>query len=119
MDQQAAVIARRATSSACPPIPGRQNTGGWTMRKTVIIGTIAALLGFAALAQAGDQPRSELPNGSQTTGMAADDGRGDKDDRDVRKDQSRQRHDVTDDQRHEAQDDGDDRDDVAERRNQR
>jgi hypothetical protein len=96
------------------------NTGGWTMRKTVMMGLLAALLGYAALAQAGDQSRVEMRNDKQTTGMAANGDREGKDARDIRKDQSRQRHDATGERRNGAQDDGDDRDDdVAERRDRR
>ena len=50
------------------------------MRKTIIFGTLAALFGFAALAQASDPSRSETGEGIQVTRVPANDGNGDRHD---------------------------------------
>lgn len=72
------------------------------MRKTIIFGTLGALFGFAALAQASDRSRPEIAGGTQVTRAAANDSRGDKHEHDPRNELSRGRHDDTGDKRHEA-----------------
>ena len=72
------------------------------MRKTIIFGMLAALFGFAALAQASDPSRSETGEGIQVTRVPANDGNGDRHDRDTRSERSRERHDDYGDKRHEA-----------------
>ena len=43
------------------------------MRKTIIFGTLAALFGFAALAQASDRSPAKTGEGTQVTRVAAND----------------------------------------------
>ncbi len=88
------------------------------MRKTIIFGTLAALFGFAALAQAGDRSRAETGDGTQVTRVAANDSQGDRHERATRNDRSRERHDDTGDKRHETHDDHHE-DEAAEHRDHR
>lgn len=86
------------------------------MRKTFILGTLAALFGFAALAQASDRSRAETGENTQVTRVAANDSRGDE--RDTRADRSHERHDDSGGKRHEARED-DHEDEAAEHRDRR
>ena len=88
------------------------------MRKTIIFGTLAALFGFAALAQASDRSRAEAGESSQITRVAANDSQGDRHERDTKADRSRERHDVSGDKRHETRED-DHEDEAAEHRDRR
>lgn len=82
------------------------------MRKTIIFGTLAALFGFAALAQASDRSRAEAGESTQVvTRVAANDSHGDRHERD----RSRGRHDVSGDKRRETRED-DHEDEAAEHR---
>ena len=85
------------------------------MRKTIIFGALAALFGFAALAQASDRSRTETGEGTQVTRVAADDSKGERSERDTRADRSRERHDDPGDKRHEARE-GHDEHEAAEHR---
>ncbi len=88
------------------------------MRKTIIFGTLAALFGFAALAQASDRSHTETSEGTQVTRVAADDSKGERPERGTRADQSRERHDDSGDKRHEARE-GHHEEDAAEHRDRR
>ena len=88
------------------------------MRKTVIFGTLAALFGFAALAQAGDRSQTAAGESIQVTRVTANDSQGDRHERDTKADRSRERHDVSDDKRHETRED-DHEDEAAEHRDRR
>ena len=63
------------------------------MRKTIILGALAALIGFAAVAQANDRPQSGMRDGTQVTGHAtrdaAKDSRDAKHDREARNEHAR------------------------------
>lgn len=72
------------------------------MRKTIIFGTLAALFGFATLAQASDQSRADMRDGTQVTRAAADDSRGNEHERSARHERSRERHDESSEKRHHA-----------------
>ena len=85
------------------------------MRKTFIFGTLAALFGFAALAQASDRPRAEAGESAQVARVAANDSRGDGHERDTMADRSRERRDDSGGKRHEARED-DHKDEAAEHR---
>jgi hypothetical protein len=63
------------------------------MRKIVILGTLAALVGFAALAQASDHPRAEMRDGARVIPAPEDD-------HDTRIDALRERHDSSREARH-------------------
>lgn len=88
------------------------------MRKTIIFGTLAALFGFAALAQASDRSHAGIGDGAQVTRVAANDSQGDRQERATRNDRSRERHDATGDKRHETHDDHHE-DEAAEHRDRR
>ena len=68
------------------------------MRRTFIFATLAALFGFAALAQASDRSRVATGESTQVTHVAANDSQGDRHERDTRADRSG-------DKRHEARED--------------
>jgi len=72
------------------------------MRKTIIFSTLVALLGFATLAQASDQSRADMRDGTHVMRAAANDSRGDKHEHDARHERSRERHDESAEKRHEA-----------------
>jgi hypothetical protein len=78
------------------------------MRKTIIFGALAALFGFAALAQA-----SERRDDAQVTRSV-----GGEHERDARSDGLRERRDTTSDQQHEARE-GRHEDEDAEHRDRR
>ncbi len=75
------------------------------MRKTIIFGTLAALFGFAALAQASDRSPAETGEGTQVTRVAANDSESDRHERDKNAERSRERHDDSGDRRHEVRED--------------
>ena len=77
------------------------------MRKTLIFGTLAALFGFAALAQASDRSPAEAGESTQVTRLAANDSRSDRHERDTKAERSRERHDGSGDKRHEVREDHD------------
>jgi len=72
------------------------------MRKTIIFGTLAALFGFATLAQASDHSRGDMRDGIQVTRAEANDSRGDRHERDARHERSQERHDKSGDKHHDA-----------------
>lgn len=88
------------------------------MRKTIILGALAALLGLAAVAQANDQPQSGMQDGTQVTRQAAHDSRDAKHDRDARNERSRHHENEANENRNEAHE-GHDADEGAERKNRR
>jgi len=88
------------------------------MRKIIIFGTLAALFGFAALAQAGDRSRAETGEGTQLARVAANDSREDRRGRDARADQSHEHRDESGDKRHDARKDHHE-DPAAEQRDRR
>jgi len=59
------------------------------MRKTIIFGALAALLGFAAAAQASDDTRSMVSGSDQVTQERTTDGRDTDHDRNERRDHAR------------------------------
>lgn len=92
------------------------------MRKTIIFGALAALLGLAAVAQANDQPQTGMKDGTQVTGQAtreaANDSRGAKRDHEVRNERSREHEREAGQKRHEARE-GHDADEGAEHKDRR
>lgn len=72
------------------------------MRKTIIFGALAALLGLAAVAQANDQPQSGPRDGTQVTPPTVKDSRDTNHDREARNEHSREHTDEADERRHEA-----------------
>jgi hypothetical protein len=87
------------------------------MRKTIIFGTLAALFGFAALAQASDRSRVNMGGDAQVTRAASNDSQGDRHERDTSADRSGERHDDSG-ERHDARE-GHHEDDAAEHRDRR
>jgi hypothetical protein len=71
------------------------------VRKTIIFGTLAALFGFAALAQASDRSPAKTGEGTQVTRVAANDSESRRE-RDKKAERSRERHDGSGDERHEV-----------------
>lgn len=69
------------------------------MRKTIIFGALAALLGFAAAAQASDDTRSMMSGSDQVTQERATDGRGSDHDRNEQRDYARDMRENHDDGR--------------------
>ena len=88
------------------------------MRKIIILGTLAALFGFTALAQASDQSRAEIRDATEVTRAAANDSRGDRHEGDTRNERSHERHDGSDAKRKEARE-GHHQDEPAEHRDRR
>ncbi len=86
------------------------------MRKTIIFGALAALLGLAAVAQANDQPQSGMRDGTQVTREAANDSRDDKRGRYEHHERSREHE--AGEKRHEAHE-GHDADEDAEHKDRR
>jgi hypothetical protein len=81
------------------------------MRKTLIFGTLAALFGFAALAQASDRSPARTDEGTQVTRLAANDSES-RHERVKNGERSRERHDDSGDRRHEVRE-GHDGDEAA------
>lgn len=96
------------------------------MRKTIIFGALAALLGLVAVAQANDQPQSDLRGGIQITNRdtvqtrheVAEDSRDAKHDREARNEHAREQEGETGEKRHEERE-GHDADDGGEHRDRR
>ena len=88
------------------------------MRKTIIFGTLAALLGFATLAQASDHSRRYMRDGTQVTRAEANDSRYDRHERDGRRYRSHERHDESGERHHDARE-GHDAREAAEHRDRR
>ena len=88
------------------------------MRKIIILGALAAVFGFAALAQASDQSREEIRDAPQVTRAAANDSRGDRHEGDTRNERSHERHDGSDAKRKEGRE-GHHEDEPAEHRDRR
>ena len=88
------------------------------MRKIIILGALAAVFGFAALAQASDQSRAEIRDATQVTRAAANDSRGDRHEGDTRTERTHERHDGSDAKRKEARE-GHHGDEPAEHRDRR
>ena len=89
------------------------------MRKIIILGTLAALFGFTALAQASDQSRAEIRDATEVTRAAANDSRGDRHEGgDTRSERSHRRDDGSDAKRKEARE-GHHQDEPAEHRDRR
>ena len=63
------------------------------MRNTIVIGTLLAVVGFAAMAQASDRSKTIDRDEISTTGEVSHDSRGDRHDRYERKNRTRERHD--------------------------
>jgi len=63
------------------------------MRNTIVIGTLLAVFGFAAVAQASDRSKMIDRDGVSTIGEVSHESRGDRHDRYERKDRTRERHD--------------------------
>ena len=62
------------------------------MRNTIVVGTLLAIVGFAAMAQASDRSTTIDRDGVSTTGEVSHDSRGDRHDRYERKNRTRERH---------------------------
>ena len=92
------------------------------MRKIIILGALAALVGLAAVAQANDQPQSGMPDGTQVTGQAAhkaaNGSRDAKHNREARNEHSRERHHESGEKRHQARE-GHDEHEAAEHKDRR
>ena len=84
------------------------------MRKIIILGALAAVFGFAALAQASDQSRAEVRDAPQVTRAAAND----RHEGDTRNERSHERHDGSDAKRKEGRE-GHHEDEPAEHRDRR
>lgn len=63
------------------------------MRKTIILGSILTLVGFASVAQASDRSKVSDRDATRVHSEISDDSRGDRHDRTARKEHSRDRHD--------------------------
>lgn len=63
------------------------------MRNTIFIGTLLAIVGFAAMAQASDRSKTIDRDAVSTTGKMSHDSRGDRHDRYERTNRTRERHD--------------------------
>lgn len=72
------------------------------MRKTIILGTLLALFGFAAVAQASDRHNASDRDATRVQREASDDSRADRHDRYEQKDWSRERHDESSERRSES-----------------
>jgi len=74
------------------------------MRKTIIFATIAALFGFATLAQANDRSRTDMQDGTRVTRAEANDSheRDGRHKRDGRHTRSHERHSEAGDRHHDA-----------------
>lgn len=70
------------------------------MRKTIIFGSILALVGFAAVAQASEWSKASDHDATRVQREASDDSRGHRHDRTAQKEHSRDRHDERHDDRH-------------------
>jgi hypothetical protein len=100
MDQQAAVRVNRAWSPpSWPNNRPESKPGERTMQKTIIFGALAALLGFAAAAQASDDDRSLTTGAGQVAQERMSDGRYADHDRYERREHARNERDNHDDDR--------------------
>lgn len=88
------------------------------MRKTIILGTLVALFGFATLAQAHDHSRGDVRDGTQVTRTEANDNRYDRRERDGRHYRSHERHDESGEERHDARE-GHNENEASEHRDRR
>jgi hypothetical protein len=88
------------------------------MRRTIIFGTLAALFGFAALAQAIDRARAEIGDGTRVARAAENDSQVGHE-RETPTGRSHERHDETGNERRDAREghyEGHDKDEAAEHR---
>ena len=69
------------------------------MGKTIILGSILALVGFASVAQASEWSKASDRDATRVHREASDDSRGDRHDRTARKEHSRDHHDDRQDER--------------------
>lgn len=72
------------------------------MRKTIIFGALAALLGLAAVAQASDHARTGTRDGGKIAHEVTKHDRDGKHEREARNERAHERHDESADERHEA-----------------
>jgi hypothetical protein len=72
------------------------------MHKTIILGTLLALFGFTAVAQASDRHNASDRDATRVQREASDDSRGDRHDQYERKDRSRERHDESSERHRES-----------------
>ncbi len=72
------------------------------MRNRIILGTLLALFGLAAVAQASDRHNSSERDATRVHREVSDDSHGDRHDRYERKDRSRERHDESGERRRES-----------------
>jgi len=72
------------------------------MRKTMILGSILALIGYGAVAMADDQSNSSAREQIKVQRDASNDMRGERHDRSERGDRSRERHEESREEQHES-----------------